>query len=57
MSVYDEIINDNLKLSRMMVRQINHIKKEDGLEDLQTLVFAGLLTYYGQDKLKDILKS
>lgn len=54
MSVYDEIINDNLKLSRMMVRQINHIKKEDGLEDLQTLVFAGLLTYYGQDKLNDI---
>lgn len=54
MSVYDEIINDNLKLSRMMVRQINHIKKEDGLEDLQTLVFAGLLTYYGQDKVNDI---
>ena len=31
MNIYDEIINDNLKLSRMMVRQINHIKKEDEL--------------------------
>lgn len=54
MSIYDEIINDNLKLSRMMVRQLNHVKKEDCLEDLQTLVFAGLLTYYGQERLDDI---
>ncbi len=54
MNIYDEIINDNLKLSRMMVRQLNSVKKEDCLEDLQTLVFAGLLTYYGQERLNDI---
>ena len=54
MGIYDERINDNLKLSRMLVKQVNAVKKEDCLEDVQTLVFAGLLTYYGQERINDI---
>lgn len=54
MSIYDDSINKCLDYSRKMVRQINHIKGNEVLEDLQTIVFAGMLTYYGEENLDNI---
>ena len=54
MSIYDDKINENLEYSRKIIKQLNHVKGSDELEDIQTLVFAGLLTYYGPEYLDDI---
>ena len=54
MSIYDDSVNKCLDYSRKMVKQINHIKGSNDLEDLQTIVFAGMLTYYGEENLDNI---
>lgn len=54
MGIYEEIVNDYINSSRSMVRQINHIKGNNNLEDIQTIVFAAMLGYYGPECLDDI---
>lgn len=54
MSIYDDSVNERLELSRSMIKQINHVKKTTSLEDVQTLVFAGMLSYYGEEHFNDI---
>lgn len=52
--VYNDEVNKYLDYSKMMIRQINHIKGSDDLVDLQAVVFAGMIAYYGIDYLDDI---
>lgn len=54
MGYYDDV-NELLNFSKQMVNQINHIKMEDtGLEDFQYLAFAGMISYYGMERLDDV---
>lgn len=54
MSIDNDSVNERLTFSRSMVKQINHIKGTNELEDIQTIMFAGMLTYYGDECLDDI---
>lgn len=48
-------VNKYIDYSRCMIKQIDHIKKiNDNLSDIKTLIFAGMLSYYGIDCLDDI---
>ncbi len=50
------VINEFIKCGRESIRQINHAMGviEDLLEDFKTLVFAGMLSYYGREYVNDI---
>ncbi len=48
-------VSQLLKVSRTMVEQLNHVKKEDdSLTDIKTLVFAILVTYYGSEHFDEV---
>lgn len=50
------IINDFIEDGRKNIQQIDHIMGiiDDPFEDLKTLTFAGMLSYYGHEHINDI---
>lgn len=53
--LHRKVNNDLINYSKAMVEQINHAKGEvTGLEYIQCLVFAGMLSYYGMEHINDI---
>lgn len=54
-NIMEEAINNCINYSRKLIRQIDHAKGvEDGLEDIKTLVFAAMVSYYGIEHLDDV---
>ena len=55
--IVQEGINNCINYSRKLVKQIDHAKRvNDGLEDIKTLVFAAMVSYYGIEKLNEVAK-
>ena len=56
MNIYDETINDYFEYAKKSILQINQVMnvEDDALVDAKSVVFAGMLAYYGQDFLNDI---
>ena len=53
--IVQEGINNCINYSRKLVKQIDHAKRvNDGLEDIKTLVFAAMVSYYGIEKLNEV---
>ena len=54
-SIMHDAINNCINYSRKLVRQIDHAKGvNDGLEDIKTLVFAAMVSYYGIERLNEV---
>lgn len=56
MTASSKVINEVIDWARQSIKQINHAKgvKNDSFEDMKTLVFAGMLSYYGQEYIYDV---
>lgn len=51
----EDVVNKRLSYSKEMIKQINHVKgMSNDLDDVLILAFAGMLAYYGQERLNDI---
>lgn len=56
MTTSSKVINEFIDFARQSIKQINHVKgvENDSFEDMKTLVFAGMLSYYGQEHIDDV---
>lgn len=54
-NIVEKAINNCISFSRMMIKQIDHVKGvSDQFEDIKTLVFAAMISYYGMEHLDEV---